>query len=189
MSNVFRKAAERVENSPFIIPIFVVFVIMMIVGIGIFIEDYSTSFAGYTQLPTRKMNDWVIALVALLPQIGQIGFMYVFATDTDKRWAILIVFGLHFVDVATDVVYKADGLGLGSWVIAFVESEIVYTLGSEIMIVTSFGMLIRLFPAFIEQIGDVFRNVAERMQADDGARRPSQHPQSQFDRSSDKRNV
>src|SRR3990172_809632 len=126
VSDVFHRAAKRIENSSFVIPIFGVFVIMLVVGVGIFIEDYSTSLAGYQQLPTRKVNEWVIGLVALLPQIGQIGFMYVFATDTNKRWAILITAGLHLVDVATDVIYKASGLGFEAWAVALVESEIVY---------------------------------------------------------------
>jgi len=167
MSDVFRKAAQRIENSPFIIPIFGIFALMLVVGIGIFVEDYSTSLAGYQQLPTRKVNEWVIGLVALLPQIGQIGFMYVFATDTNKRWAILITAGLHLVDVATDVIYKASGLGFEAWAVALVESEIVYTLGSEIMIVTSLGMIIRLFPAFIEQIGELFNKIIGRLQKED----------------------
>ena len=167
MSDVFRKAAQRIENSPFIIPIFGVFAIMLVVGTGIFVEDYSTSLAGYRQLPTRKVNEWVIGLVALLPQVGQIGFMYVFAADTNKRWSILVAAGLHLVDVATDVIYKASGLGFEAWVVALVESEIVYTLGSEIMIVTSLGMIIRLFPAFIEQIGELFNSIMGRMQKGD----------------------
>ena len=167
MSDVFHRAAKRIENSSFVIPIFGVFVIMLVVGVGIFIEDYSTSLAGYQQLPTRKVNEWVIGLVALLPQVGQIGFMYVFAADTNKRWSILVAAGLHLVDVATDVIYKASGLGFEAWVVALVESEIVYTLGSEIMIVTSLGMIIRLFPAFIEQIGELFNKIIGRLQKED----------------------
>jgi len=167
MTNLFRDAAKRIEASPFIIPIAGVFVLMFIVSIGIAIEDYSTTLEGYRLIPTAKVNDWVLPLVALLPQIGQIGFTYLFATDTKKRWAILIAFSLHVVDVFTDMNFKASGQGLDVWLIALVESEVIFTLGSELMMMASFGMLVRILPAAIVQIGRALQHAWQAVVPDE----------------------
>jgi hypothetical protein len=160
---MFRDAARRIEASPFIIPITAVFAVMFIVAFGIAIEDYSTTLEGYRLIPTAKVNDWILPLVALLPQVGQIGFAYLFATDTNKRWAAMIAFLLHIVDVYTDVRFKAAGQGLDVWAIALVESEVVYTLGSELMLTASFGMLLRILPSAIVQIGQALRRAWEAL--------------------------
>lgn len=153
----FGKAAERVKDSPYIIPITIVFFIMFVTSIVTSIEDYTTSYRGYMALPTRKANAFVIYFVALIPQIGQIGFSYAWGREAlnSKAMALLslgIALGLHSIDVITDMVYKALGQGPLVWVIAFFESELLYTLGSEVMITVSFGMLVALVPEFIAQI-------------------------------------
>lgn len=163
MTNLFRDAARRIEASPFIIPITFVFAVMFVVAFGIAIEDYSTTLEGYRLVPTAKVNDWILPLVALLPQVGQIGFAYLFATDTNKRWAVLVAFVLHVIDVYTDVRFKAAGQGLDVWFIALVESEVIYTLGSELMVAASFGMLVRLVPSAIVQIGQALHRAWEAL--------------------------
>ena len=163
MSNLFKRTSETIKKSPMVIPLFLVFVVMFIVAIGVNIEDYSTSRLGYMEIPTRKANDWVIWLVALIPQVGQIGFSYLFAADTNKRWAAITAFSLHFVDVATDMVYKAFPYTPISVISAFIESEVIYTLGSEIMLVTSFGMVVALFPDFICELGNLMTKIFQAL--------------------------
>ena len=148
--DIFRRAANEVKNSPFVLPITFVFTIMFIVGLAISIEDYSTTYFGYLAIPTRKANLWVIPLVALLPQIGQLGFGYAFASDTGKWWSLGIAGALHLVDAYTDVLYKIGGNGALT-LTAIVETEVVYCLGSEVMTLLAFGMLVKLLPPALLQ--------------------------------------
>lgn len=151
MANVFKSLAQGLTRSPFIIVITLTFGALFIIALGLSIEDYMTTLMGYRLLPTAKANDWVVPLVALLPQVGQIAFTFAFAYDTRKRWAILIAFSLHFFDVMTDVYFKAHGQPLWVYGVALVESEVLYTLGSELALTFSLGMLIELSPHAIEQ--------------------------------------
>ena len=153
MSNLFKSAAQRALASPFVIVITLVFAALLVISIGLSIEDYMTSLRGYELLPTTKANAWVLPLVALLPQVGQIAFMYGFAQDTRRRWSLLVTGGLPFFDVLTDVYFKAHGQALWVWVIALIESEALYTLGSEMALVFALGMLMELMPHTIAQSG------------------------------------
>ena len=160
MANLFKTVANGVYTSPFIIPIVGAFFALFVISIGLSIEDYMTTLYGYRLLPTAKANDWVVPLVALLPQVGQITFTFAFATNTNRRWAVLVAFGLHFFDVLTDVYFKANGLGLFGYFVAFVESEVLYTLGSEIALTFSVGMLFELMPYALKQLGALFERFA-----------------------------
>jgi hypothetical protein len=174
MANLFKGASDKVRSSPFVIPMFIVFVVMFAISIGVNIEDYTTSRLGYIEIPTRKANDWVIWLVAAIPQIGQIGFAYIFASDTNKRWSALIAASLHFVDVVTDVAYKAVPYSAVTVIASVIESELIYTLGSEIMLVASFGMIIALAPDFMRQFGNLMTRLFESLSEDDKPKRDSQ---------------
>lgn len=156
MAKLFKKSADFLRQSVWIVPITLVFITMFVIAIGLSVEDYSTSLLGYIALPTRKANIWIPYFVALIPQVAQIGFFYMFMQNTEKRWTILVAFLCHIVDVSTDVYYKAAGQHIYVWIIALLESEILYTLGSEIMLTASFGMLVELFPDFIKQLGTFF---------------------------------
>lgn len=154
MANVFKQSSEKINDSPFVVLIFLVFVVLFLIGCGLSIEDYSTSYYGYQRLPTQKVNDWVIPLVAALPQLGQIGFLYVFASDTNKRWGALIAVLLHFADVTTDVAFKVGkDISPQMLFLAIAETEILYTIGSEILLTVSFGMVLALFPRVLAVLG------------------------------------
>lgn len=160
MGNVFDKAASKLRGKAVVLPV-IVFIISAIIGSALMYEDYTTSYYGYMAIPTHKVNDWVIPLVALLPQVGQIAFAYVFATDTSRRWALWITALLWFVDVFTDVYFKSSGLGI-VWVGgAIVETIAIYSIGSEILLVTSIGMLVKLVPDLYQQMVEFSERLAE----------------------------
>ena len=157
--NFLNGSGNYIKKSPFIIPIFVVIVIAFIISIATTIEDYSTSMIGYQELPTRKANDFVIPLVAGLPQVLQIMMAYVFLTENKRpAWAFGIAAFAHVVDVGLDVFYKTSG----SWSLvplAIVETELIYTFGSEFLLTFSFGLIVLTFPDFIHQVKEMITNV------------------------------
>lgn len=168
----FRMAAERIKKTPMVIPLTLVFLAMLVISLITSYEDFTTSRLGYLEIPTRKANPIVIYAVALIPQVGQIGFAYAYGREwkTSKSMAmlcLLVALGLHFVDVGTDMVYKASGMGIEVWVLAFIESELLYTLGSEVMLTISFGMLLYLMPEMIAQLALLAKEFMTALGEDD----------------------
>ena len=157
MSNLFKKLAGKIRTSGLVIPVFLASLVTLAIGAGTSVEDYGSSLYGYRLLPTQKVNDWVIPLVALLPQAGQIVFGFIYAKDTEQRWAGLAWCALHVFDVGTDVYFKAYGQPAWVWLAAFVETEVVFSLGSELLLVLSAGLALELWPSAIRQARRVLK--------------------------------
>lgn len=151
--------SSKVKKSPVIIILFIVSIVGLIISLMLSYEDYWSSYLGYVALPTRKANDWIYYAAALVPQIGQIIFGYSFIAGEKKPWKILIVIFLHIADVGTDVYFKAYGSDITVWGIALLESETLFTLGSEVMLTTAFAMAADIFPAFVSEIGKLFGSI------------------------------
>lgn len=160
MSSLFKRAASAIKESPFVIPLYLVFWTMFIIGIGVFAEDLATSYFGYESFPTAKATPWIGYLVALIPSVGMIGFGYLYADDTRKSFAWWIAIALLLVDISTDLWFKVSGRSPLDvplvWLLALGESVIIFTLGSEAMLVAAFGMIINLHRPFMRQIAEIW---------------------------------
>src|SRR6185503_3311111 len=102
------------------------------------------------------------------PQLVQIGLTYVFMDDTSKRWAAGIAGASLFVDVFFDIWYKIGGAGVPNYAIipvALMESLFIYTLGSELMLTVSFGMVIKLWPDFAREISYIIIPIWRKIKA------------------------
>lgn len=157
---LFKKAAVAIKNSPWVIPITLVFVALFVISIVLMAEDYSTSLAGYQALPTRKAIEWIDYFVAAIPQLTQVALVYIFVDNTQKKWAMLGGVGAWLLDSALDVYYKSHDLGWTIFGIAIIETTVVYTFGSEIMFTLSAGMLLQLLPSFFHQLGEILSGIA-----------------------------
>lgn len=151
MSNFFHQAVSRLRNSPFIVPIYLALLIGFIISIGIIIEDYSTSLLGYSMIPTQRANEWIVPLVAALPQVAQVIFLYVFLRDTSSYIYLIVAVLIHLVDAGTDIYFKSYG-GTQHIAVAIVETEIIYTLGSEVLFTMTLGLLLESVGDFVTQL-------------------------------------
>lgn len=166
--SVFHKAALRIKDSKFAIPITLATMIGVVIGLFAFYEDYQSSLNGYRTLPTRKSGDEVVEVIALLPQIGQIIFFFMFGNSItisesgkriyNKMYFIVGGFLLLF-DLGTDMFYKAYGLPWYSWVIAFIKSITVFTIGSELLLMASIGIFFELAPEAFDQLGQLVAKI------------------------------
>lgn len=161
--NLISQFGNYFRRSPAVIIVFMVLLVALTISIGTTVEDYSTSLQGYSELPTRKINTWVIPLVAALPQVLQILMVYAYATDTKRGgWILAIATIAHVVDVGLDVFYKAGG----EWSlvpISIVETEFVYTFGSEFLLTFSFALILETFPDFIYQVNSVMSKTMDAL--------------------------
>lgn len=165
--SAFTKAASRLQDSKFVIPITLAVMVGIIIGAFAFYEDYQSSLHGYALLPTRKSGQEVMQVIALLPQVGQIIFFYMFGNSIEtlpggKRRInylyFIIAFFLLLFDLGTDMYFKASGMPVGVWVIAFVESITIFTIGSEMLLTASLGIFFELAPVALKSLGDFASN-------------------------------
>jgi hypothetical protein len=168
--SAFSQVAQKLRDSKFVIPVCLATILGVIVGAYAFYEDYQSSFQGYSMLPTRKSGVEIIEMIALLPQIGQIIFFYMFGNSVEvlpngrRRVNYLyffIAFFLLLFDMGTDMYFKASGMDFVVWVIAFIESITVFTIGSEMLLTASIGILFELAPEAMRQLAQIFGRMFE----------------------------
>lgn len=153
MSSLFKKAAQAVRSGPLVVPIFMAFAALLVIGCGLSWTDMETSYYGYLLLPIRRPNEWVAYLVAIMPSLGMICFGYVFMEDSRKNWAKWVTLSLLVADMGTDIIFKVAGQESPyTWPVAALDSFVVFVLLSELAVTISFGMLIELAPDFLEQV-------------------------------------
>ncbi len=165
--SVFTAVAAKLKHSMFVIPITLVVLVGIVIGGFAFYEDYQSSLHGYNLLPTRKSGQEVVAVIALLPQVGQIIFFYAFGVSIEvingRRKMNYLYFAVAFFlllfDLGTDMYFKASGMPFWVWVIAFVESITIFTIGSEMLLTASVGLFFELAPEALKQLGRVFANL------------------------------
>jgi len=154
---------EGVRGMPKL-PIAISLTAMLLISICLGWEDYSTTLAGYILMPTIKLNSWVIPIAALLPQVGQIAFMYAFAIDTNGRWKLIVAFCFYIISVGTDTYYKAHlSSNILVWIIAFAESNFLFTLGSEVAMTLCIGLLPIVLPGAIHELGEMLSAIHEEL--------------------------
>lgn len=163
-NTTFRRAADRIRQSAFILPIFIIYLLLLAISCLTSWEDYWTSFWGYEALPTAEGYWYVAYAVALLPQVGQAAAAYIVIALADNEedrlymiiGAILWVL-LFFIDFYTDMFFR-NGLdwnvGLEVWIAALLQTVGIFTLGSEVAFIVGFGMVCELLPdAVVESFG------------------------------------
>lgn len=171
MASWFQTAAARMQRGPMIIVIWLILLAGFFVSLGIAYEDYTTSLLGHQAVPTQKANDWVVYAVALLPQLVQIILLFNFLTDTtNKQWSLWAAVAAHAIDVGLDVYYKSSHFATAALTVtAFIESELVFTLCSEVLMSVCFGLLIITTPDFIMQSKIAFGRITSAISSEGGS--------------------
>ncbi len=142
----FNQMTSKINRSPAIIGVFVVFLTLLVISLVLTVEDFNTSLLGYQMIPTAKSNDMLPWFVAGLPQLIQIALAYV-AIEKKNPWYLAVAIIAFMADMSTDVYFKSYGGQTWALVwVASLESLILYTLGSEILLVFSLGILHALLP-------------------------------------------
>lgn len=141
MTETFSDLASRLRQGPWLWVFLATFTVIFFISVGLFIEDFTTSLLGYQMLPTAKANNWVVYLVALLPQITQVAFAYAYIDQRKPEFALLLAL-VFVMDTFTDVYFKSMALQSPELVvIATAESLVLYTIGSEFLMAFSLGMI------------------------------------------------
>lgn len=154
--------------------VFLVLVALLAVAVFLFVIDYITSVYGYYQLGTERVVDAEAWFVGALPQLVQVAFG--FMALERRNWLFAILAGAAFVtDVGTDMTFRVgDASGFSIYMIAVMQSVILFTLGSEFLLVASLENIIEYLPDVLEAMAissnrlvSSFTRVADTFQEDE----------------------
>ena len=180
---VFRSTAEAIRDSGFVVPIFLIFTALLLIGTVFSIVDYVTTLEGIQMLPTRRVWPGIDYAVALLPWllIAACGYILTaldrsasqrirvaskgMVTFQNLRNVVLLVWVISIgIDVATDTYYKASANFYDPyiWIVALIESVFIYTLGSDMLTLIGFGMVWELWPHTWAEIRAMPLRVSQR---------------------------
>ena len=176
----FKKAADRIRESEFVIPVFFVFFALWLMSMTFAAEDYLTSLLGYNALPTQAGFWWISYIVAALPQVGQIAAGYIAMAlgwdaeeDVKYTWVSIVIWLLLFsLDAMTDMAYRTNVPQGATWQVvatAVFQTVIIFTIGSELAFVVGFGMAVQLLPEAAAQfmgVGYKWRTRMNRLRRD-----------------------
>jgi hypothetical protein len=167
MSRLVMKISEGMRQKPMVVLIvFVTWVALAVVAVRLGIEDYMTTVYGYQLLPTRKTDASLAWFIGLLPQLIQVAFGFI-AIEKRSRPAMLIALIAFFFDAFTDIFYKVSGVQgnpVGLFTAAFFETTVLFTLGSEFLLIAALQNVYEYLPDAIaaiivmsQQLTDVIR--------------------------------
>ena len=170
----FKKAAKRIRESEFVIPVFIVFFVLWLMSMAFAVEDYWTSFLGYNLLPTQPGFWWTAYVVAALPSVGQIAAGYIaialgWDSKADRKYTMLslsIWLMLFLIDAFTDMFFRM-AVPDPSWktaLMAVFQTVGIFTIGSELVFVVGFGMAFQLMPDALAQSMTIGVRLKSRMQ-------------------------
>lgn len=155
-NSTWKRAAERINHSEFVIPVFIAFLALFIMSVSYGIEDYWTSYWGYIAIPTNQGMWWQPYFVAALPTVGQICAGYIsialgWEDERDRKYAIvgiIVWVFLFLLDTVTDVLFRmgVEGADWKTALWAIFQTLTIFTLGSEVSFTVGFGMVFHLAP-------------------------------------------
>jgi hypothetical protein len=138
------------EKPAVMVIVFLVLVALLAVSVFLFVTDYITSVYGYSKLGTETVSGAEAWFVGALPQLVQVAFG--FMALERRNWLFAGITGAAFlVDVGTDVAFRVgDAPTIGLFFIAFLQTVILFTLGSEFLLVASLENIIEYSPDVLE---------------------------------------
>lgn len=168
-TDAIKRNAERLAGTSWGLFATITFVILFYVCLRIFIRDIETSMWGYQQFPTNKGSADISLYVALFFPLMQIACGYLavmMGIDDDKendKWAVffgvITLAGFAF-DAGLDIYFRTNlaytPVTLG---VAFIETLLIYTLGSEVGLSVSFTVLVIMLPYGFRSLLDFIRRM------------------------------
>lgn len=167
MSRLVLQISENLRRRPvLVLVVFLTWMALAVVAARLGVEDYLTSVYGYQLLPTRKTDDSLAWFIGLLPQLLQVAFGFI-AIEKRSRTATLITLAAFCADAFADIFYKVSGVPGNPLLIgtaALFETTLLFTLGSEFLLIAALQNIYEYLPDAIaaiivisQQITDVVR--------------------------------
>jgi hypothetical protein len=143
-------AAGLRKKPAIIMLVFLAFVGLLAIAVRLFIDDYLTSVWGYQLIPTNQSSQDLAWFVGALPQLVQVAFGFMAIERRNRGFAIVALLAF-VIDVGTDVTFRTHNIE-GFWIypIALVQTIILFTLGSEFLLLASLENVVEYLPDVLE---------------------------------------
>jgi len=138
------------EKPAAMLLVFLVLVALLAVSVFLFVTDYITSVQGYFLLGTQRVSTAEAWFVGALPQLVQVAFGFM-ALERRNKLLAGIAAAAFVVDVGTDVAFRVGGAAeAGIYFVALLQSVLLFTLGSEFLLIASLENIIEYLPDVLE---------------------------------------
>ena len=161
MTDFITSIKDRLEKSPWVILLCVLFGYATWLGWKFFLEDYQANIEFYKTIPTLKASGVdLIAYMARFIQIAPILFGYVFLRNTNKMLYGLGSMFFLAVDWGIGAYYRSAGftLSVGWNTYAVAEDFIFFTVGSEVLLALCGSITISLVVPAVKQTWSMVLN-------------------------------
>lgn len=173
MAGLFEIAARRVRDSYIVILLFLASLLVLVIGINQFYEDFLSSYYGLQYLQSSyglTLASWSGTFIAmsLLPQVFQVVLAYLGLSDFRKNawaWGVFLIFWV--IDTFSDVFYRSNTHMFDSFQtfsMSMTMTIVFYTFGSELCISVGSGLVLNLVAPFIVQVRKIFSELGKAMQ-------------------------
>lgn len=152
MDNIFSNTAKRIENSPAVIFLCILSGYALFLSCNLWLEDFSANLGVAALIPTHKALSSSAWIMAAFIQIAPLFLGYTWLRDTNKTLYGLSSFMFLGIDWFIGVYFRAHDLPLNWQIYAAVEDFIFFTVGSEVLVMLSFGMVTALIKPAINQV-------------------------------------
>jgi len=157
MSDLYQNAVDKYKNSPSIVILFVLAVVMFLIGANHFIEDTYSSKYGLENLERAynlnvQIFDWSYWTMSLAPQISSIVFAYLYLSNTNRKWTGWIAGLSQAMDFFADSWYRSNGQLMDGWGVAGISTLLTFvyfSVGSELFVSVGAGLIIKMFAPFL----------------------------------------
>lgn len=136
--------------------------LLLIISLGCWFEDYSTSFYGLALVPGELANDWLRFLLAASPSLLQIVFAFVAVTQRNKLAGLITGLAWLF-DFGTDMAFKMTSVEptAGNILIVAVYSFFIMSFFSELMLMFTLQHLGYALGPALRELREAWREAME----------------------------
>lgn len=167
---------DKVRNSPAVIMVALVALLVLLVGLIHFAEDTHSSYDGIIQIEryfgiTPALFQIVYITASITPQLGQVIFGYIYlASPSRERWALYLASAFFLIDLISDVqahsgnqLFPAPGVDR-SWMglaVTTLMTLMYYTIGSELFISAGIAIFTEVFVDAVREALEMYIKLYE----------------------------
>jgi len=155
MAQLVVKVGKALREKPLVvIAVFLAWVALGVIAMFNSYTDYMMSVKGWQLLPANILSVAEAYVVGAMPQLVQIAFGFV-AIEKKNKTAAIVAAGCLLLDMTTDIYFRSLGQVYWAWPLNGILTFIVYTLGSEFLLLAAFENIVEYAPDAWKALGKI----------------------------------
>lgn len=179
--NIWQSLNQKVQRGPMALFFFSIGLAALIVGVFCSYEDSVSSYHGLQSLQSAyglrpASHPFIVYVMSVTPQIGQMVFFALWTLDTSRRWALGVAILWFALDFVSDIQYRSADtfipMGGGAniqWDIETLMSAaltlLFFTVGAELFLTAGIAIVTTLFGDAVQALADMYVGIGKAIRA------------------------